>query len=348
MSDAPSAMQRDRHGPVDPDATLAAAAALDHRPADDLADVWDLLDALPRTTAVDSASSRLTATTVEMAALEAGGSGERNIGTWFRQYRGLRGWIGPAAVVGAALVAGLAAGRLTAPGIDARLVERLPYVKHLDLLREAGSVRFLEALAARDQQPPLRLSRPAPEMVEREAEQFRNELTSLEALLTSASADRAGRHDTLSRLSLEERVELEKAAGVFARLSATERQALELLAAALTDPARAELREAALAWHQWLQVVRPEDRERVISSGTDKRLEWIDWYTARMDGRMRPGFFDRPPPGPSRGEAFGPPPGSTFRGSGGPPGTRSFGGPRVRPDAGAAEPAAGETPAPPR
>jgi hypothetical protein len=334
-------------GPLPPagkatDVTQASPPARGPEPAADLAGVWDLLDALPRASPAQISASRLTATTLQMAAVAAGapvpGSGRP-------LRRDSLAWLTPAAVVVVALLAGAAAGRLTAPSGDARLVDELPYVAHLDLLREAGSVRFLEALTTREQQPPQRFLRPGMEAAEREADEFRARLT---ALVTDAGTDRAARRDRVADLSLEERVELEKAARAFARLSGTERQALEALATALADPARDDLREAAVTWHLWLQPVRPEDRERVIASGTDKRLEWIEWYASRMDGRMRPGFFERPPGGgPPRGEGFpsrgeGQPRGegesrtedpSRGDGRGGlPPGYRPFGPPRVRPD----------------
>jgi len=311
-------------GPLAPagkatDVTQASPPARGPEPAADLAGVWDLLDALPRASPVQISASRLTATTLQMAAVAAGapvpGSGRR-------LRRDSLAWLTPAAVVAVALLTGVAAGRLTAPSGDARLVDELPYVAHLDLLREAGSVRFLEALTTREQQPPQRFLRPGMEAAEREADEFRARLT---ALVTDAGTDRAARRDRVADLSLEERVELEKAARTFARLSGTERQALGALATALADPARDDLREAAVTWHLWLQPVRPEDRERVIASGTDKRLEWIEWYASRMDGRMRPGFFERPPGGgPPRGEGFpsrgdGPPRGDGESRNEGPP-----------------------------
>jgi hypothetical protein len=42
--------------------------------------------------------------------------------------------------------------------------------------------------------------------------------------------------------------------------------------------------------------VRPEDREEIIGAGTDKRLEWIDWYARRPEGFGRPGPGPRPGP----------------------------------------------------
>lgn len=271
------------------------------RPADDLGEIWELLESLPHGPQREGTAAILTASTVELAAVTADAGRprtERPVG---------RDWVGgltSAAVVAAALVAGLAAGRITAPGTDGRLAELLPYVRHLELLREAGSVGFLESFAARDQPPP-RFLRPPADVAEREAAKYRAELDSLAALLADRgpggpAAEPAGgrRRFQLEDVSLEERVELEKSARAFGRLSTPERRALELLAEALTDPARPELHAAALAWHQWLEAIRPEDRERLVAAGTEKRLEWIDWYASRIDGRLRPGFFDRPGGGP--------------------------------------------------
>lgn len=370
-----------RSSPAQP-STAAAGAGDGQRPADDLGEVWNLLDSLPPP---PTPAENLTATTVQMAAVTAGGSA---VTRWSSQPHGPIRWLVPAVIVTAALIAGLAAGRLTAPAIDPRLLSQLPYIRHLDLLREAGSVRFLEELAAREHPaPPWLTSRQGAEAVERETEAFRGELQSLAGLL---SVNDASRHDTFAAtfagLGLEERVELEKSAREFARLSSTERQALELLAATLIDPDRDELRAAALTWHRWLQAARPEDRERIITGTSEKRLEWVDWYAARMESRLRPGgFFDRPsgfrggprdeddrPADPTAGPRGGSAPGRPPVGpneprfpprrpgpGGGPPGGRSFGPPRpesapprapgsppdrISPEAG--PPA--ETPAPPR
>jgi hypothetical protein len=264
-------------------------------PAAALGDVWQLLDELPPATA----SRTLAATTVELAAVGTAARLRSGWRGWVE--RGLTGWRGPAVIVGVALVAGLVAGRLTQPGLDGRLLDDLPLVLHLDLLREAGSEKFLEALAARDPGVPPRLViRAGPEAAARAAAAWRAELDSLAASLAKDRGPPAerlqARRDQLAALPLEDKVELERAARAFGRLSANERQAVAAVARALVDPTRPQLREAAVVWHQWLAAVRPEDRAEITDAGADKRLEWIDWYARRPEGFGRPGPGQRPGP----------------------------------------------------
>jgi hypothetical protein len=301
-------------------------------PAGALSDVWVLLDELPR----GAASSALTATTIEMAAVAAAPVGGRE------GRAGIRAWVGPAAVVATALVAGLIVGRATAPDPDRRLLEHLPIVRHLDLLRESGSVTFLEAASGRGG-PPLRMVvRQGPEAARQDAAEFTESLASLGRLLR---ADVAARRSIVADLTVEERAELERSLREFTALSAAERKTLATVAEALADPARPELRAAALDWHRWLASSRPEDRGDIIASNADKRLDWIDWYASRVEGRGWPGQSDRPPPGgrwPPRGD-YPPGPDGRFRR---PPRDEAAGPrtPPVRPDAPAPPP---ETPAPP-
>ena len=319
-------------------------------PAADLGPVWDVLDALPRATA----SATLAATTVELAAV----AGDRRSRGAARGGRGVFRWLGPAAVVASALVAGTVAGRLTAPDPDLRILENLPLVRHFDLLREAGSKKFLDEMQQRRYPlPPRIVGRPSPEVRGEERKQFAADLADLGTDFAAAhAADRlASRRATVQALPAEERVELERAAESFARLSAAERRALDDVARALVDPARQDLRDAAEAWHQWLLSVRPEDRAAIVARSTDKRLEWLDWHAARFDSRGG----DRPPRGgpdprprwpradgpgepPRDGPAFEPPP---------PRGPRREERPQFRPE-GRPRPAfpgdAGETRAAPR
>ena len=273
-------------------------------PADALGGVWELLDELPPA----AASRTLAATTVELA---AAGTAVRSRNDWRGEIRDrMKGWFtswrGPAVIVGLALVAGLVAGRLTQSGHDGRLLDDLPLVQHLALVREAGSEKFLEAVAARDPGVPPRLViRAGPEAAARAAATWRAELDSLASALADdrdPPAERLqARRDQLAALSLEDKVELERAAHDFGRLSPNERQALAGVARALVDPTRPHLREAAVVWHQWLAAVRPEDRAEIIGAGTDRRLEWIDWYARRPEGFGRPGPRPGPPDRDPRG-----------------------------------------------
>lgn len=259
-------------------------------PAADLGPVWDVLDALPRAPASDT----LAATTVELAAV----AGERRGRAAASGGRGLVRWLAPAAVVAAALVTGAMAGRITAPDPDLRILENLPLVRHFDLLREAGSTKFLEELQRRRYPlPPRVLVRQNPEVRDEARKQFAAEVADLRAdLVAEPTADRlAARRGFVQALPAEERVELERAAESFARLSTAERRTLDAVARAIVDPARQDLRDAAEAWHQWLLAARPEDRAEIVARGTDKRLEWLDWYAVRFDGR---GGDRRPRVGP--------------------------------------------------
>ena len=327
----------------------------DAAPAADLGAVWDALDVLPRATA----SATLAATTVELAAV----AGDRS-GVAVRAAPRVAHWLGAAAVVACALGAGVVAGRATAPDPDLRILEHLPLVIHLDLLREAGSMKFLEEMARRRYPLPLRLmARQSPDVRDEEQRRFMAELGGLQAALAAElTADRlADRHRAVQALPMEERIELERSAELFARLSLAERHGLDALARAVVDPARQDLRDAALAWHQWLLSARPEDRPGIVARGTDERLEWLDWYSRRIEPRFesrgnerrgndRPPWspdgrprWPRPDPAgePRDGPGFEPPP----------RGPRRDERPPVRPDAGPRPgfPAdAGETPAPPR
>lgn len=266
-------------------------------PADALGGVWELLDELPPA----NASRTLAATTVELAAAGTGARSGRGWRGWLE--RGLTGWREPVVIVGLALVAGIVAGRLSQPGLGGRLFDDLPLVQHLELLREAGSEKFLEAVAARDPGVPPRLViRSGPEAAARAAARWRAELDSLAAALADEREPPAerlqARRDQLAAMPIEDKVELERAIRDFGGLSANERQAVAAVARALVDPTRPQLREAAVVWHQWLAAVRPEDRAEIIDAGTDKRLEWIDWYARRPEGFGRPGPGQRPgPPG---------------------------------------------------
>mgnify|MGYP006270908933 CR=1 FL=1 len=282
-------------------------------PAADFLEVWDLLDQLPR----GSASAALAATTVELAAVEAApraAAGRR--AAWV--------WLGPAAAVAAAFVAGLAAGRVTAPHPDLRILEQLPLVRHLDLLEEAGSVRFLEALRdGRHPQAARLLVRQGPEA--RERGQFETRLEALRGAfhVDPGSDPTAFRRRQFEALPEEERETLRSAAADYAGLDPARRRGLAELAGALVDPARGDLREAAALWHQWLRSLPPSQRSEIIAAGTDRRLEWIDYFATRIDQRLE----GRPPRGPDGRPRWPPPEGP----GDGPRGAQGFDGPPHRP-----------------
>jgi hypothetical protein len=327
-------------------------------PAEALAGVWDLLDALPRAAAGPS----MTATTIEMVAVDveraagaaaagtsrvdAGplGTGPQGGASAWRSVVAPRRMIGAAAVVIGALLAGVVAGRATALNSDHRILEYLPIVRNVDLLREAGSVEFLEAVAARRFPPPRRQAFPRSAADARRVEMV---LGSLRPFRAGTEVDR----ETLDRRRAEvaamtgpERRDLERSVDTFARLSGGERRDLVDVAEALGDPRHGELLDAARLWHQWIASCDPADRQDIIDLDTRGRLEWLvrqtridrrpgDRPDGRMDGRPPRGWdrerppppeWDRdrddrpwPPPGPPH---FGPPP---F----GPPGPEGFEGP---------------------
>lgn len=311
-------------------------------PAADLADVWALLDELPRGTA----SPVMTATTIEMTAVDAAGSARG--GSRPPAGSSWRRWIAPVATVAAALFAGVVAGRFASTDADERLFEELPLIMHLDLLREAGSERFLDELATRTAKAPLRLGlRSGVDNARKKTEAFLDEIKSLARMLATpdAASSLRDRRTLVAGLPLEERIELEKSARTFLKLSANERRGLAAVAAALVDSTRPQLRTAAVVWHQWLAGVRPEERDGIIAAGTDKRLEWVEWYAQRpeprgpggpggpggpppggwdrrdWERRLRPGFQGGPEPPPG-GDSHGP--GMRPRGDEPPPGPAPF------------------------
>jgi len=296
-------------------------------PADLLGPAWDLLDALPRS----SAAASLTATTIEMAAARP----RTAPAAWWR------GWIAPVAVVVTAFAVGVAAGRGTGTDADQFVFDYLPLFEHYDVVREAGSVEFLLAIARRNDPPPRR-------PFVRNGEAGPPAYEALDAAVTAFATEpfgagvpgKAERRAAFSHRPAEERRRVADAAGAFHRLSSMERRDLVRLATAFggrdgEGPDREELLAAARIWHQWLATRDPADRKAVIELDTAERLEWLDYALARG--------------GPGRGGAFRD--GGGFRGfppPGGPPvdGPRFNGrppfDPRLRP------PPPRETPAPPR
>jgi hypothetical protein len=306
------------------------AAATD--PSLALGDVWNLLDVLPAA----SASPDMLATTIEMAAVPAGAMTSRT-GRGNAAARGgrpaqaaawppVRQWLPGAAIVLASLLAGFVAGRASVPTPESEILANLPVVQHLDLLREAGSVGFLEAVA-KGGYPPPRRPPPAQSKADfrEDAAEFDTAIASLRAAgdVDANRATLAARREQVLRMPDAERRQLERSADVFQRLTGADRSELEALGRALADPDRQQLLKAARLWHMWVQFRDPADRRDVIELSSEDRREWLDRWTRmdsrpepRQDGRdgMRP-FDDRDwenrrrPPSDFRRDDFPRPPG---------------------------------------
>ena len=305
-----------------PDAAVDLAST---EPSQALAEVWDLLDALPDA----AASPAMMATTMEMAAAPAAvgaARGRATSGRWEAW-----GWLSAAAIVLASLAIGIAAGRSTLPNPETGILTYLPLVQHLDLLREAGSVAFLEELATRDYPAPRRLP-PAqsPADVLADVEEFDAAVASFRRLEADGDGKEllAARRAQVLGMPERERRQLDKSVEAFLRLSASDRRELIAVGRAIADPSRKRLLDAARLWHQWIQLRDPADRRDVIDLGTADRLEWLDRMTrfdGRMDGRdgMRQ-FFERDPrrrpPQGQGGPEFAPPGQPPRQGPPGPPG----------------------------
>jgi len=304
------------------------------QPAGDLGDVWDALDALPRS----SASIDMAATTIDMAAVTA----ERNPGTgtfrgWVNGGAPARGWLWPAVAVGASLLGGALVGRATAPDPDVRVLEYLPLVRHLPLLQEAGSVKFLQSLAARRNQQTLRMP---PEMLRDEQEEFDAAMADLgkDHVIGSAAAPLiSDRRMAIAVLDGDDRDAIEQSAGVFQGLSKAQQRDLAVVATALADPKRDEIRAAARLWHLIIAASDPPDRRNIVELDAESRLEWLErrsrfreWMGERrgvppVDGGLPP---RGPGMGPGVGPGIGPGPGREPGPGAGPDGRPRWPGPR--------------------
>jgi hypothetical protein len=331
-------------------------------PAGDLGDIWQMLDALPPA----AASVDLAATTVDLVAAKVAGAARSRE----REPVGLGGWLMRLAAVTAALAGGLVVGRATAPDPDRWVLDKLPLIEHLGLLREAGSVDFLEAVAERmaaSQEPPrwLRYGRD-PQALRDEAREFDAALKQLEADATARARGTdllEARRKQVSKLPADKQADLERSADTFRGLSSLDKRELTAVAAALADPTNGRLRDAGRMWHVILEAMNPVFRRTVIEMPAADRLEMLE----RSPGRPREDFRDRrpngdgderrPPFGPPGPPQFGPPQFGPARPGNGPgrPGERPQGGlpgpPGFRPPtppAAAPREAPAETPAPPR
>jgi hypothetical protein len=277
-----------------------------------LADVWDLLDVLPAAVA----SPDMMASTIEMAAVPASAAISRTgsrIGPDGRATSGrvgrpapaaawpsVRQWLPGTALVLASLLAGIAVGRATAPSPESALLASLPVVQHLDLLREAGSVDFLEAVAKGGYPPPRRppLAQSKADVRE-DAEEFDAAIAALRAggAVTADRETLSLRREQVLRMPEPQRRQLDRSAETFQRLNRADRSELIAVGRALADPGREQLLKAARLWHAWVQLRDPADRRDIIDLSGEDRLEWLDRWSridSRQDGRdsMRP-FYDR-------------------------------------------------------
>jgi len=295
-------------------------------PSDALGGVWDALDLLPRSVAPPS----LTSTTLEMAAVAAGG---RPLARVSRAPSGapipLWKWGVAAACVAGAFVGGVVASRSTLLDPDQRILENLPLMRHFDVLREAGSIGFLEGVARGNYPPPRRFlfgrpgepgrpegrgenrpgerpgpgeRRPPPEEVVR----YR-ELDACLAELPSAPFGTVegkildARRLEVGDLSAAARRSLADSAQAFRDLTPSQRHDIEETARLFAggeagDLRRQELLAAARLWHQWVESRDPADRQAVIQLNAADRLEWLDRY-ARINNRP-PRDWPRGPNGP--------------------------------------------------
>jgi hypothetical protein len=292
------------HGATPADATSPQTGG--DQPARDLADLWTMLDVLPRA----SSSVDMAATTVDMVAVAVGGAADRAGSKALpRGSRGRLAWLLPAAAVCASLVAGVVVGRITAPDPDLRILESLPLIRHVGILQEAGTPKFLKALAARRLPLPFRLPQ---EMARNESREFDEAILDLEtdhAIGTAARPLVAGRRADLDALAADERDTFERSLAVFQTLSTAQRRNLGDVASVLADPRRQELRDAARSWHLLIAASDPADRKNIVELDDEGRLEWVDrrlrlreWD--RTDRRGVPPSIEGPMP--PRGPGVGP------------------------------------------
>ncbi len=294
---------------------------------DALDDIRILLDGL----APSAAPVSLASTTIEMAAVSSGGRTAPHLQPPRRPRS--RSWWGPAGCVLGALVLGLIVGRATTTDPDERILEYLPVVEHLGVLREAGSVAFLRSVAKRGYPPPRRFSfgrspdergaRPDdPQDPSPEADDWLPLTETLEALQEgpfgpeTPAREIDARRERVEELDAESRRRLSDAAKTFQELPLARRHDLIELARALGEGDPEDeldtLVGAARSWHRWLAWRDPADRQSIVALEAQERLEWLDRY-ARFNARpMFPTPSGRGGPG---GRGFGGDRSGSMRGS---------------------------------
>ncbi len=273
-------------------------------PADALAGVWDLLDALPRSAGLPS----ITSTTIDMVAarVKKEPRASRSVLKWWPL-----NWIVSVAIVTGGLVLGVVAGRATMPESDTRSLEYLPLAQHFDLLKEAGSIQFLEDVAKGHYPPPRRFpfaphNRPDDRPDGRPSENNASGYRQLDAARAAFQSQPFGskttvevltqRREAVASLSDADRQSLADAVDAFQKLSLTRRRDMIALASAIgdwpTDRLQPEpLLSAARLWHHWVESRDPAERKTVIDLDREERLEWLDHY-ARANGQP-PREWDR-------------------------------------------------------
>lgn len=277
----------------------------DDEGVDLLGDVRDLLDPLDRS----AAAPGLASSTIEMAAVTDGGADGKVAppAPWPR-------FLPAAGLVAAALAAGFALGRGAGPDPDESTLRYLPVVEHVDVLQEAGSVAFLDALASRNYPPPrpFPFGRPPEPRVEPEGdtEGWPQLDEAVEALRAgpfgpeTPAAEMVARREHVEDLDDETlRVVADRAVRFRALSSAVAHDVIELARelAESDDERRESLLSAAHTWHRWVAWSDPADRKAVVALGRDERLEWLD-RRARMAAGRGQWPAGRPFPG---GRGFG-------------------------------------------
>jgi len=283
-------------------------------PASDLGAAWEMLDVLPRSASPPS----MTSTTIEMVAASAAAPGKPSATS--------RGWLLPAATVIGGFCIGLIAGRATVEDPDWMLLDNLPLLQHLDVLREAGSVGFLEDIARRNIPEPRRFQGGRPEDRVPDAARDEQPRTAAYPALDQAIAalrdgpfgsqldaqEQAARRNEIAEMSAEDRRLLVGNGFEFQRFTPIERRDIMKLARVFagrdgTGPDRDELLASARLWHQWVATRDPVERKAVIDLDREERLEWLDHYVQVRPGQGRPSQFRGLPPGPEGPEGPRPP-----------------------------------------
>ena len=254
---------------------------------DILGDVRDLLDPLDRSVAAPG----LAVSTIEMAAVTAATAVAEPAppAAWRR-------WLPAAVVVVTGLVAGYAAGRVAGPDPDESTLRYLPVVENVDVLHEAGSVAFLDEIAARAYPPPrpFPFGRPPEARPDGEPEAWPQLDEAVEALRAGPFGPETPFPEMVARKEYVEemdddalRVVADRATRFGALPRGTAHDVIELARElAESDDARREaLLAAARAWHRWVAWSDPADRQAVVALGRDERLEWLDRRARMAAGR---------------------------------------------------------------